>query len=61
MLLFEEVHLVDVCVLGLAEVVLEVGDVTAHLLEQLIEIFSHLVLQGGALTPQDLGVPLVLL
>ncbi len=60
-LLFEEVHLINVGVLCLVEVVFEVGDVPAYLLEQLVEILVHLMLEGGALASQDLRVTLVVL
>ena len=61
MLLLEEVHLVDVGELRLAEVVLEVRDGPAHLLQQLVQVLAHLVLQRRTLTPQDLRVALVVL
>ena len=60
-LLLQKVHLVNVGVLCFAEVVLEISDVAADLFEKFIQEFSLLMLQGCALTSEDLGLPLVVL
>ncbi len=60
-LLLQKVHLVDVCVLCLAEVVLQVRDGTAYLLEELVQELSLLMLQISAFTPQNLGLTHVVL
>ena len=60
-MLAEEVVLVDVHVLKLAEVVLEVDDVLHDLLERLIVQLDCLMLKGGQLTAQQLRLLLVLI
>ena len=59
-LLSEEVLLVDVHVLELAEVALKVHDVFHDLLEGLIVELDCLMLEGGQLTAEQLAFLLVL-
>ena len=59
-LLSEEVLLVDVHVLELAEVALKVHDVLHDLLEGLVVEFDRLMLEGGQLTAEQLAFLLVL-
>ena len=61
LLLLQEIHVVDVHLLQLAEVSFEVRDVFKHVLQHVIYRLRRLVLQRGAFAAQYLGVLLVLI
>ena len=57
----EVVDLVDVGGLQFQVVLLEVGDVLNHLLEDVVGGLGRVVLQSRALTPQQLNILLILI
>ena len=60
-LLLEEVAFVDVILLHLLKVFLEVGDVFDDLLQDVVGGLRRVVLQSGALRPQELHFLLVVI
>ena len=60
-LLFEEVALVDIVGLKLDEVIVQIGDVLYDLLKDVVCGLCGVVLEGGALAPQQLHLLLVVI
>ena len=61
MLLLQECHLVLVTVLDFPKIPLQVRNVLEDTFQEVVQVLGHLVLQAGALTSQDLPLPLVLI
>lgn len=60
MLLLEEIHLIDIGILDLPELSFQVGDVFEDLLKHVIDVLSHVVLEGCTFTAENLGLLFVL-